>query len=250
MSIFTPQIEVNDSAGNPISSTGTSLNVDVTNFPATQPVSGTVTAKIEDTAGNALASTGTSLNVNVTNTVPVSGTVTVTQATGTNLHTVVDNFPADADALAQGSTTAGQLGALSMGAVTTAPPTYTSGQTDPLSLTPAGALRVDGSAVTQPVSFSGTITTTSNKASTATTTRVATSAVAVTLLAANANRKKLIITTETGANNYVAFGSTASATNYSYDLVQTATLEDIVWTGSVSLIRATGTGNVQVTELV
>jgi len=73
---------------------------------------------------------------------PVSGTVTVTQATGTNLHTVVDNFPADADALAQGSTTSGQLGALTMGAVTTAAPAYTTGQTDPLSLTTGGALRV------------------------------------------------------------------------------------------------------------
>jgi hypothetical protein len=42
-------------------------NVDVENFPAVQPVSGTVTAKIEDTAGNALTSTGGALNVNVVN---------------------------------------------------------------------------------------------------------------------------------------------------------------------------------------
>jgi hypothetical protein len=39
-----------------------------------------------------------------------------------------------------------------MGAVTTAAPAYTTGQTDPISLTLAGALRVDGSGVTQPVS--------------------------------------------------------------------------------------------------
>jgi hypothetical protein len=38
------------------------------------------------------------------------------------------------------------------GAVTTGAPTYTTGQIDPLSLTTAGALRVDSSAVTQPVS--------------------------------------------------------------------------------------------------
>ena len=42
------------------------------------------------------------------------------------------------------------------GSVTTASPTYTTGQMDPLSLTTAGALRIDGSAVTQPVS--GTVT--------------------------------------------------------------------------------------------
>lgn len=53
--------------------------------------------------------------------------------------------------VAQGSTTAGEAGPLVQGAVTTAAPSYTNGQTDPLSLTPAGALRVDGSATTQPV---------------------------------------------------------------------------------------------------
>ena len=51
-----------------------------------------------------------------------------------------------------GSTTTGQTGSLVMGAVTTAAPSYTTGQTDPLSLTTAGALRVDGSGVTQPIS--------------------------------------------------------------------------------------------------
>lgn len=58
--------------------------------------------------------------------------------------------------LGQGSTTAGQTGPLVQGAVTSAAPSYTNGQTDPLSLTTAGALRVDGSATTQPVS--GTVT--------------------------------------------------------------------------------------------
>lgn len=54
--------------------------------------------------------------------------------------------------LAQGSTTSGQTGALVMGAVTTAAPSYTTAQSSPLSLTLAGALRVDASATTQPVS--------------------------------------------------------------------------------------------------
>lgn len=44
-----------------------------------------------------------------------------------------------------------------MGAVTTSLPTYTTGQTDPLSLTPAGALRVDATATTQPISGSVSI---------------------------------------------------------------------------------------------
>ena len=44
-----------------------------------------------------------------------------------------------------------------MGAVTTSSPSYTSGQTDPLSLTSAGALRVDATATTQPISGSVSI---------------------------------------------------------------------------------------------
>lgn len=54
--------------------------------------------------------------------------------------------------VAQGSTTSGEIGPLVQGAVTTAAPTYTTATTNPLSLTTAGALRVDGSAVTQPIS--------------------------------------------------------------------------------------------------
>ena len=58
--------------------------------------------------------------------------------------------------LLQSSTTSGQSGSLHMGAVTTAAPSYTTGQTNPLSLTLAGAMRVDASATTQPIV--GTVT--------------------------------------------------------------------------------------------
>ena len=89
-----------------------------------------------DTLGNLRVLTGSG------STTAVTGNVTVVQGTGTNLHTVVDNFPADADALAQGSTTSGQLGALNMGAVTTAAPTYVTATTNPLSIDTSGNLRV------------------------------------------------------------------------------------------------------------
>lgn len=100
-----------------------------------------------------------------------------------------------------------------------------------------------------PVPISGTVSVGAG-ASSATITRVATSAVSATLLAANVNRKKAIIMTETGATQYVAFGSAASATNYTYMLGSTTVLEVTNWTGSITLARSTGTGNVQVTELV
>ncbi len=53
--------------------------------------------------------------------------------------------------VAQGSTTSGQTGQLIQGAVSTSAPTYSNGQTDPLSLTTAGALRVDASGSTAPL---------------------------------------------------------------------------------------------------
>lgn len=50
--------------------------------------------------------------------------------------------------VAQGSTTSGQTGLLIQGAVTTAAPSYTTAQTNPLSLTTGGALRVEASQAT------------------------------------------------------------------------------------------------------
>lgn len=63
------------------------------------------------------------------------GSVTITGAlpAGTN---TIGNV-----GVGQGSTTSGQSGPLVQGAVTTANPAYTSGQTSPLSLTPTGQLR-------------------------------------------------------------------------------------------------------------
>lgn len=55
--------------------------------------------------------------------------------------------------LTQGSTTSGQSGPLIQGAVTTAAPSYTNGQTSPLSLTTTGALRVDNSGATGSVTI-------------------------------------------------------------------------------------------------
>jgi hypothetical protein len=87
---------------------------------------------------------------------PVSGTVTANAGTNLNTSALALDTSVNGVLLAQASTTSGQTGPLVQGAVTTAAPSYTTGKTDPLSLTTAGALRVDGSAVTQPVS--GTIT--------------------------------------------------------------------------------------------
>lgn len=109
---------------------------------------------------------GTVTAVSTTNPLPISGTVIANA--GTNLNTSLlalesggnlSSIKTDADNLnlAQGSTTSGQKGNLTLGAVTTAAPTYTTAQSNPLSLTTAGLLRVDGSGATQPVSVAGTL---------------------------------------------------------------------------------------------
>jgi hypothetical protein len=118
---------------------------------------------LRDSAGTESGTASNPIRIDPTGatTQPVSGTVTVNQGTSPWVTSAtqsgswsvsVSNFPADSDALAQGSTTSGQLGSLIQGAVTTAAPAYTTGQTSPLSLTTTGLLRVDGSGVTQPIS--------------------------------------------------------------------------------------------------
>jgi hypothetical protein len=139
----------------------------------TQPVSGTVTAnagtnlntsalatssnltagtqktQIVDGSGNVIGATTNALDINIKSGNPTS----ITANAGTNLNTSalaletggnLASIKTDVDNLnlAQGSTTSGQKGNLGLGAVTTAAPTYTTGQSSPLSLDTTGALRV------------------------------------------------------------------------------------------------------------
>ena len=136
---------------NPLSLT-TSGALRTDSSATTQPVSGTVTANAGTGtfAENLTQVGGSAISLGqktMANSIPV---VIASDQSGIPI-TVVDS-----DAYAQGSTTSGQLGGLTLGAVTTAAPSYTTATSNVLSLTTAGALRVDGSGVTQPVS--GTVT--------------------------------------------------------------------------------------------
>lgn len=154
---------------------GNSITVDATSLPLP---TGASTSSLQTTGnsslssidtktpslGQALAAGSTPVVLTAAQIITLTPltSVTVTQATGTNLHTVIDSSALPTGAateatlaklpLAQGSTTSGQSGVLEQGAVTTAAPTYTTGQTSPLSLTTVGALRTDSSATTQPIS--------------------------------------------------------------------------------------------------
>jgi hypothetical protein len=140
----------------PSNLTVTSTRLLVDGSGVTQPISaaslplpsGASTAALQTTGNASLAS----IDSKLTNPLPISGTVTANA--GTNLNTSLlalesggnlASIKTDVDNLnlAQGSTTSGQKGNLGLAAVTTAAPSYTTGQTSPLSLTTSGSLRVD-----------------------------------------------------------------------------------------------------------
>ena len=127
-------------AGGRLITTGAGGTFPVTGtfWQATQPVSGTFWQATQPVSAASLP-------------LPTGAATLAEQQTQTTALQIIDNLP-----LAQGSTTSGQTGPLVQGAVTTGAPTYTTGQTNPLSLTTAGAVRTDSSDVTQPVS--GTVT--------------------------------------------------------------------------------------------
>lgn len=124
------QVSLANTAANP-----TAVKVD--GSAVTQPVSNAGTFAVQ------AAQAGT---WNITN---ISGTISL--PTEASTETTLAKLP-----LGQGSTTSGQSGPLVQGAVTTAAPTYTTAQTNPLSLTTGGLLRVDASGTTVPVSLSST----------------------------------------------------------------------------------------------
>lgn len=238
MSVFTNRIE--------------GANVDpvlVDGSTVVQPVSGTVTVSNPGLTDTQLRATP----------VPISGTITANlgtidgaataanQATGlTDLTSIianqtngtqvvsVSNFPADADALAQGSTTAGQLGALEMGAVTTSAPVYVTGKTQPLSLDTAGNLRV---------------TSTPTAALTSTVAQITSNSANQVLLATNAARKKAILFFSSGIW-YIKLGVGASTTSFTYNSSSAnTTLEITPWAGEIDAICTTSGKLVNVTEV-
>jgi hypothetical protein len=80
---------------------------------------------------------------------------------------------------------------------------------------------------------------------------VAASATSVTLLASNANRRKVYLTNESLSVARIAFGSAASATNYTIVLLanQTYVIEYPCYTGAMNVIWDTAVGTMRTTEV-
>lgn len=71
-----------------------------------------------------------------------------------------------------------------------------------------------------------------------------------TLLAANTSRKEAIIYNDSTAILYVKFGTTASATDFTYKVQPDAAIEDIRYTGRIDGVWASdASGAARITEL-
>ena len=182
-------------SGGPVAIPGDAANgidVDVTRVSGNVTVIGTGTfatqaaqsgnwaTRTQDGSGNAITSTSSALDVNIK-----SGA-----ATG----------------LAQGSTTSGQLGSLTLAAVTTSAPSYTNAQTSPLSLDTSGNLRMTGAV---------TATLAAETTKVIGTVRLADgSGNALTSLSAGSQRAITVSVVDSGGNQVSSFGGsggTASA---------------------------------------
>ena len=187
------------SASNPVPVTG---SVGVSNFPATQPVSGTFWQTTQ----------------------PISGSVTVSSLPAVLGSVSVSNFPA----------TQAVTGSFYQA-------------TQPVSIASMPSTPVTGTfwQATQPTSIAA------NVASSATLSNVANSVTSVSVLAANASRKGLIIHNDSTTTVYIAYAATASATAYTSRLTSNSEffMPLPIYQGAISAISVAATGSLRVTEL-
>ena len=88
-------------------------------------------------------------------------------------------------------------------------------------------------------------------AAVATLTNVASSATTVSLLAANTNRRGVIIFNDSNQSLYVKYGATASTTSFTYLMTPKSTWEMIlpIFQGAIDGIWASANGSARITEL-
>jgi hypothetical protein len=151
---------------------------------------------------------------------PVSGSVTANAGTGN--FTVVQATASNLNAAVVGVGTAG---------------------------TPSGGvLTVQGNSSGTPIPISGTFTT--DKSTTGTITSVAGSVTSVTLLSSNTSRVSATFTNDSASQVYIALASTSSTTAYTIKVLPNDYWElPVAYTGIISGIWTSATGNMRITEL-
>lgn len=115
------------------------------------------------------------------------------------------------------------------------------------------AMSTDGDSVHAWADLNGATVITPRPVATATLSNVSTSTTSATLIASNTSRKGVVIYNDAATTLYVKFGSTASATSFTYLLLTGETLElpgaGILYTGIITGTLASSTGTARVTEL-
>lgn len=200
----------------------------------TQPISASTLPLPTGAATSALQLTGNATLVSIAGQLPAS----LGQKTSANSLAVV--IASDQSALsvtpttayAQGATTSGELGSLSMGAATSSAPSYTTATSNPLSLTLAGALRVDGSAVTQPIS-AASLPLPAGAATSANQTTISS-----TLSAISAQLPAALGQTTSAASLSVVIASSQSAIPVIQDVASTGALTSVSLTTSTQVLLA------------
>jgi hypothetical protein len=162
-----------------------------------------ITAKLQD-------STGTNWSMGQKS---MSSSMPVTIADNQTSLKVSSDFT-----ILQGSTTSGQKGELGFGAVTTSAPSYTTAQSQPLSIDTAGNLRVR-----------------EQSRSSAVLVNVADQATSINIVSSDATRANLTIVNDSTAILYIKFGATASTTSFSYKIGPDGTFEmpTPIYTGAI-----------------
>ena len=91
----------------------------------------------------------------------------------------------------------------------------------------------------------------SSRPATATISSVASSVTSVTLLAANAARRRFVVVNESSKTLFIAFAATATVTAYTVNVAGNAVYEGILndYTGVVSGIWSSANGNARITEI-
>lgn len=200
---------------------------------------------ITDATSTTIATQATGTNLH---TVVDSGSITVTQGTGTNLHAVLDAGAAIIGKVVIDQTTPGTTNGVALeqiGSTTVATGNGVVG---------AGVQRVaiasDNTAFAVTATVSGTVTNTPVKATTSVLANVAGSASSVTLLASNAARLAATIDNDSTAILYAKFGVTASTSSFTVKVPAGAYYEvPGNYTGIIDGIWASATGSARVTEL-
>jgi len=248
----------------PVSDNAGSLTVDA---PASSPLA----AAITDT-GNTLVKPGDATNnairVNLVagSTTISSGAVTVSGSVNTTEQlAVADNapftdattpvFPAGyyyddnvsgATALTENDVAAGRIDSKRAQVLVIEDET-TRGQR--LTITASKAMKVDGSAVTQPISIAATVTTKAVTSATATTNTVNALASSTTLLTSNSNRLGYSVYNDSTSILYLKNGTTASNTSYTLQVPANGYYEcPFNYTGNVDGIWVSATGAARVVE--